>query len=163
MRKEIDLLIIGQPIANKRHRSLRNSNVQYDPQKKEKAIVRNAMIEQIHKLPKLNMYLFNDCVYFDQAQFFEVYLRYYMKAPKAFHTAIKRETERFFVCHKKPDLDNMDKFYLDCMTGIVYPDDAMIVSLTSVKYYSMQPRTEIWVTAHFRDVKEPYRWGKTLC
>ena len=32
-----------------------------------------------------------------------------------------------------PDVDNLAKFYLDGMTGIVFDDDAQVVELTVVK------------------------------
>jgi len=163
MQQTIKLLIESQPIASKRHRALRLTGHQYDPQKKEKAVVKWQIIKQLQALKRSNFYLFDNCVYFDEAQFFEVRFVYYMKTPKTLQRALKCDSEGVFVCRKKPDLDNLEKFYLDCMSGVVYPDDAMIVSLSSSKWYSLDPRTEIEVTAHFRDGKEPYRWGKTLC
>lgn len=46
---------------------------------------------------------------------------------------------------KKPDIDNLEKFILDCANDILFPDDSMIVSLKSTKHYSNNPRTEIEV------------------
>jgi Holliday junction resolvase RusA-like endonuclease len=37
---------------------------------------------------------------------------------------------------RKPDLVNFDVWLMDCMTGIVYPDDAQIVSHSSKKLWS---------------------------
>lgn len=155
----ITLIIEGQPIANKRHRSLPRSNIQYDPQKKEKSLVRWQLLQQIKEAPQNNRYLLSDCIYFDEAQFFSVHLAYYMKIPKCQEKFLKKELCPVYVCHKKPDLDNLDKFYLDCMTGIVYSDDARIVRLSSEKVYDLRPRTEITVKAHFREGKGPYKLG----
>lgn len=46
------------------------------------------------------------------------------------------------------DLDNLEKFYLDCGNGILYKDDAQIKTISSSKYYSTIPRTEIIIMAH---------------
>ena len=45
----------------------------------------------------------------------------------------------------KPDLDNLEKFYLDCGNGILWDDDSQIVHLSSSKYYTNNPRTEIGI------------------
>ncbi len=43
----------------------------------------------------------------------------------------------------KPDLDNLEKFILDCGNKVLWKDDSQIVSLSSKKIYSLMPRTEI--------------------
>ncbi len=47
----------------------------------------------------------------------------------------------------RSDLDNYVKFCMDCITGMgkVWKDDSQVVSLTAVKRYGEQPRTEIEV------------------
>jgi Holliday junction resolvase RusA-like endonuclease len=39
----------------------------------------------------------------------------------------------------KPDIDNLAKGIKDALTGIVWRDDAQVVSLTAEKWYSNQP------------------------
>lgn len=39
----------------------------------------------------------------------------------------------------KPDSTNLQKFYEDCMTGIVYEDDAQVCDVYSRKRYSEKP------------------------
>lgn len=46
----------------------------------------------------------------------------------------------------KPDIDNLIKFSLDCMNGIVYSDDRFIWSINAKKVYSSIPRTHITIT-----------------
>ena len=46
---------------------------------------------------------------------------------------------------KKKDRDNLDKLILDCMSKIVFYDDAQVYGGELWKYYSMNPRTEIEV------------------
>ena len=44
---------------------------------------------------------------------------------------------------KKPDIDNIAKYYLDAMNNVVYFDDAQVVALNIVKKYSDKPKVEI--------------------
>ena len=41
----------------------------------------------------------------------------------------------------KPDLDNLEKFYLDCANGIFWNDDCQVTSMQSIKMYDQNPRT----------------------
>jgi hypothetical protein len=43
----------------------------------------------------------------------------------------------------KPDLDNLEKFYLDCANGILFYDDKQVVEMCSKKKFSKVARTEI--------------------
>lgn len=45
----------------------------------------------------------------------------------------------------KPDLTNLQKFYEDCLTGIVFADDCQVTDIVSSKRYSDNPRTVIGV------------------
>jgi len=45
-----------------------------------------------------------------------------------------------------PDIDNYEKFILDCMNGIVFVDDRQVVSIRSDKRYTLNPRTEVNIT-----------------
>lgn len=47
---------------------------------------------------------------------------------------------------KTPDLDNLEKFLLDCMTGRIITDDRIICSKTAKKVYDKDPRTEFTIT-----------------
>lgn len=47
----------------------------------------------------------------------------------------------------KPDDDNLEKFYKDCLNKIVYDDDRQIISTILKKEYSENPRTEIKIMA----------------
>lgn len=44
---------------------------------------------------------------------------------------------------KKPDLDNLVKFYEDCLNSVCFSDDSQVVQIHAYKYYSQTPRTEI--------------------
>lgn len=43
----------------------------------------------------------------------------------------------------KPDLDNLVKFILDALNGIVWKDDAVIAEIHAKKVYSSSPKTSI--------------------
>lgn len=95
-----------------------------------------------------------------------VTLAFYMRAPKAtaqeptkragekrkrVYNFYKAERLRHF---KKPDIDNLVKAVLDCVTqsGVIWKDDSIISELLAVKYYSDNPRTEFIIT-----ILEEYR------
>ncbi len=46
---------------------------------------------------------------------------------------------------KKPDIDNLIKFYLDVMNGEVFKDDSQIYQVMGTKFYSDNPKTEIQI------------------
>lgn len=46
----------------------------------------------------------------------------------------------------RPDLDNYLKYSLDVLHNIIFDDDSRVVTVNSNKYYSVTPRTEIFVT-----------------
>lgn len=54
----------------------------------------------------------------------------------------------------KPDCDNLAKFYLDCMSGIVYEDDRKIYRLSILKRYDEEPRTEIRIMPPQKPIME---------
>lgn len=47
---------------------------------------------------------------------------------------------------QRPDISNLIKYIEDIMTGIVYPDDKLVAGITSYKWFSSEPRTEIIVS-----------------
>lgn len=73
-------------------------------------------------------------------------LRLYVAIPKS---TTKRDRAAIeagrFLPTKKPDLDNMLKAITDAMNGIVYLDDAQIVTVTVTKLYADTPRAEVSV------------------
>lgn len=46
---------------------------------------------------------------------------------------------------KRPDVDNLFKTVTDAMSGILYKDDKQIVSATIEKWYSEEPRLEVYI------------------
>ena len=68
-----------------------------------------------------------------------VYLKFFMPIPKS---ASKKQIVMMIggdVAHtKKPDIDNLIKFTLDCLNGVVFEDDSQIVDLHLTKRVSKQ-------------------------
>lgn len=58
-------------------------------------------------------------------------------------------------CSKRPDRTNYIKHAEDCMTGIVWEDDNLVVEGSAAKYYGKNPRTTMWVyekLQHLEDI-----------
>lgn len=73
-----------------------------------------------------------------------VLIRFYMPIPASSSKAAKKRMVDGLELHtKKPDIDNLEKQYLDALNGIVWNDDSQIIALTAYKMYSENPRTEI--------------------
>lgn len=54
------------------------------------------------------------------------------------------------LCHeirptKKPDIDNLCKVVADALNGLAYHDDTQIVNVEVSKWYSENPRVEVWI------------------
>lgn len=79
-------------------------------------------------------------------------LKYFMPMPKSWSK--KRKLEKESQVHDtKSDLDNLIKFSLDAMNGLVYRDDALIYEIYAIKIYSSEPRTEIEINYTIDDKK----------
>ena len=78
-----------------------------------------------------------------------------MPIPKSLSEAKKNAKLWGLIKHTaKPDLDNLEKFYLDCLTGIIFSDDSQVVQLSSKKLYSNHPRTEIYIMSYKKPLGE---------
>lgn len=76
----------------------------------------------------------------------EIVCIFYFGIPKGTSKARTREMlANTMVPMKRPDLDNLIKFILDCMNGIVYQDDAQVVRIIAEKRYGDKPKTLIQV------------------
>lgn len=71
-------------------------------------------------------------------------IRFYMPIPKNTSGIKRRQMLAGMIQHiKRPDLDNLVKFILDCMNKIIFTDDSQIVDINCRKQYSEQPSTVI--------------------
>lgn len=100
----------------------------YDSQAQEKLLFRVA-VEQQHA----RCALFNNPISVD--------ITFYMPYP-----LVLRKKRNYEFHSIRPDLDNLIKFLLDAIKGIVIVDDRIIYSLKAEKVYDETPRTEFIIT-----------------
>jgi len=119
--------VIGvKPIAWQR--AARNGSRYYDAQAKDKLAFGLHLINQHDDEP-----LFDKAIHLD--------MTFYMNIPKAKQDKLKS------IYHVGPvDLDNLCKFLLDAIKGVLIIDDRIICSITMKKVYDWLPRTELTIT-----------------
>lgn len=127
------IIIQGDPIAQKRakFRRLGNFVQTYDPSSKDKASFRKQIAS------------FNIKKMFDSPK---IGFLFYFPIPKAIRKKdlVLYRSERLRYS-KKPDEDNLIKFYMDAMDGLVYEGDQKVSLAFSLRIYSEHPRTEIFI------------------
>jgi Holliday junction resolvase RusA-like endonuclease len=128
----IEIIIPGQPLAKQRSRKGGYGNW-YNPQEKEMNIARRIIKEQLPE--SFTMIEKNVPVI--------VGINFFFAPPKTTTKSLLQEIENndMIPYLKRFDLDNLEKFILDCMSKIVFYDDAQVFSETLAKYYAM-PGTE---------------------
>lgn len=128
----IEFMILGNPIAQQRHRYCKRGNFihNYDPSAKDKANFLAKCLQFQTEAPK-NSNIF-------------VELRFYIKPPQTLKKSIKELiSQETLFCNKRPDVDNFIKFTADSLNGYFWKDDGQIVQVLASKKYSFNPRTEI--------------------
>jgi Holliday junction resolvase RusA-like endonuclease len=127
--------IPGIPLPLKRHRSfLRGGKInQYDPQIKEKILFQKKLRVELCEKGVITELLSKEKYY--------VHLSFFMPFPKS---KLRKDTVVKDIPHnKKPDLDNLIKFVLDCGNGLMWLDDSKIVFIKACKEYGTEPHTII--------------------
>jgi Holliday junction resolvase RusA-like endonuclease len=130
--KKHNIVIKGNPVPQKRHKFARGFS--YDPSSKDKKTTKLQIKSQyknksIHEGPV------------------SIFINFYMQRPKnhyrtgKFNNMLKANKELHHI--KRPDIDNLLKFILDCMNGIVYKDDSQVFCCTAQKLYGEEPQTTI--------------------
>lgn len=123
----MNITIKGQPYSQKRHRTARSGH-RYDPSKKDKKAIQKALLPIKPAKPLEGMLRVNISAYF--------------QTPKSWSNKKQEEVEGDYRA-KNPDVDNIAKIYLDAMNGYIFEDDRQVVEILVLKFYSMNPRTEI--------------------
>jgi Holliday junction resolvase RusA-like endonuclease len=128
----ISIDIIGNPIPWKRpgRKLISGKIISYDKQHKEKEATQWQIRSQYRNDP------------FGNYVPLHVDMTFYMPIPKNVSRKVREQMLHDYIkFSKRPDLDNLCKYVMDCMTGIVFPDDAAINELTLRKVYSLRPAT----------------------
>ena len=121
----------GEPVALSRPRTNFTERRVYNSQ-------RNCMTSSsIHLQSQHNSLKMYDGPLHLEATF---YFPYPKNFPKSKREGVNYKTTR---C----DLDNLIKFICDISNGILYADDATIVSISAKKVYADKPRTEFTITS----------------
>lgn len=136
MNNSLKIIIAGQPQAKQRSRKGVHNNW-YNPQADEmesvKKQIKRQLPEEFIMIGKKIPVIVNSYFFFYPAKTY---------ATKKF----LKEIEDDDIPHvKKKDRDNLDKFFLDCMSGIMFYDDCQVYGGEIFKYWSSNPRTEIEV------------------
>lgn len=71
-------------------------------------------------------------------------ITFYLPVPKSTSKPKTRQMLNGVIHHiSKPDIDNLQKFILDCLNGLVIEDDRRVVEIRARKLYSTKPGTLI--------------------
>lgn len=132
--KMLEMVIPGKPIAKKRPRFARRGKFMaaINDQETEEGKFLLCTQQQIHQKP------FEGPI--------KVYMTFGMPIPKS--TSKKRALlmESGEIKHtKRPDLDNLEKFASDCLSGDAWRDDSQIILSLTQKEYSREPGTKITI------------------
>lgn len=88
--------------------------------------------------------LVNDFPIFDDNEPVEIELKFHRKIPDGLFIAKDRNRPKVIFANgrkydsQRPDIDNLCKFVLDALTGVVYGDDSQVVKLTATKLVDHQ-------------------------
>jgi Holliday junction resolvase RusA-like endonuclease len=143
--KAFEIVLWGSPLPWKRARAavLNGSRkiLFYDAQKGEKERIRKQIWEKINQIKSNSNYtLSNESLHVS----FIFLLPISDRAPERARNA---KLWNLAPANHKPDLDNLEKFYLDCAKGLLWQDDKQIVSMESKKRYDKNSRTIIRIVA----------------
>lgn len=131
----IILNLHGTPIPQKRPRFRRTETYvhTYDAQTSEKETYKWQIHSQFRNSPL--------------TQPLQIEIIFFMSIPKGTSFIRKKEMIANHLHHmKRPDIDNMAKFVLDCMNGLIFQDDSQIWDLHCKKVYAENPGTLIKIT-----------------
>jgi Holliday junction resolvase RusA-like endonuclease len=153
----LKFIIPDQPISKERHRCGCKGNhpFAYDPQiNKDMKKIRASILSQWNEAfesPKHENY--QEALYLAQARSFEVAFVFVFMPPRSFNQEqINRVLWGLDYHNSKPDFDNLEKMYSDCLTDIVWKDDSQVSISSSKKIYDLIPRTEITIM-HKKEIK----------
>lgn len=124
------------PIAKMRHRHLRNGRT-YDPQEKEKNSVKKIMQTLVNQALNGSNDERLEAAEIGTADCLHANFVFELPIPKSDNASI-RNLKMWNIIQPsiKPDLDNLEKFYLDCANEIIFKDDRSIITCVKKKKYS---------------------------
>lgn len=132
------IILDGVPISQSRMRhTVRGSfAVVYDPNSKDKKDVRLEILSYVKRVYNIIPKFINPRISFI---FYFPILKSISKKNRPLYESGQLKHE------KKPDVDNLLKFYLDCLDGIVFEGDQAIQLGSCYKLYHSKPHTIILI------------------
>jgi Holliday junction resolvase RusA-like endonuclease len=128
------IIIPGEPIPQARMRHFTAGGITrlYDPNAKAKQNIRKHLLKNYKDIK---------CMRYP-----EICFLFYMPIPKNVPKKnIMLYTSGFLRHSKKPDVDNLIKLYLDCLTGMIIDDDNNVSLGFAIKLYHAEPKTVIYL------------------
>lgn len=135
--------LYGDPIPQKRarHSRVNGRMMTFNPQKLEREQIQWQIKSQFKEEP-FTIPLALDLIFL-------------MPIPASSSATKKKQMANGLIAHtKKPDLDNLCKFYLDAMNNLVFKDDSQVIEIRMKKIYSSTPGTTIRVIPMASDKRE---------
>lgn len=127
------IILPGTPISQIRMRASRihGFTQMYDPRAKEKNAIKHFLKQHYQ----------DDKIIHPRVSFL-----FLMPIPKSLHKKTREGYAIGIIKHeKKPDVDNLVKLYLDCLTGICFERDEEVSLGPCIKLYSTTPQTVIFI------------------
>lgn len=128
------LVIDGKPVPKMRPRLTRRG-ICYDPQEADKRKWKVLILKSLESTGWEKA----------KTEPLEISLDFGMQIPASLPKKARDRLVGAYHC-KRPDIDNLVKFVLDCMISTVYDDDSIIYSMSAVKHYASQPYVQITVS-----------------
>ncbi len=142
--------IPGDPIAQKRPRLTTRGKFPhaYDSQKKEHDAVSLLLHNKFMEFYNASKESGLECSKLAYADFYSLELEFHLSYPKTWKQKDVINYEwGLSQCDDNKDLDNLEKFILDCCKDSLVKDDRYITRLSSKKMYSETPKTVIKIMA----------------
>jgi Holliday junction resolvase RusA-like endonuclease len=140
--KSLKFTIRGKPLPLVRHRSSRG--FMYNPSGAAQEMFRDSLLRMLPQrhhpiIIDDGSSLDNPVTFFSKSEFLEMSIVFRLKRPKSHFVGSKPGPGRiksdapgkFHV--SRTDIDNLAKFVLDSLNGILYEDDRQVVSLKAIK------------------------------
>ena len=136
----IHFVVYGEPVAKARARVCK-TGFAYTPEK-------TVNYENLVKM----CYIESKCEKFNEGEMLYLRVKAYFSIPKS---ASKKKHEQMSLGEirpiKKPDMSNVIKIIEDALNKIAFNDDSQIVKINAEKYYSVEPRVEVWISKAFKE------------
>ena len=137
----------GEPIPKARPRFMKRGHhvITYDPQQEVKTWIKFELEQQLKKaLDSDDKKEQMEAAEITRGRDYIVRMKFYLSVPKS-NSEAERNAKLWGLeeCICKPDLDNLEKFYLDCCSNALFPDDKQVFLLMSTKKYANKPKTVI--------------------